>query len=316
MQGPGLLELNAVAAVATHRNFRRAAAELGLSPSALSHAIATLERRLGVRLINRTTRSVALSEAGERFLARVRPALHEIAGAMEAVNEFRDRPAGLLRLNASERAARHVLTPVVAEFLRRYPDMRVELAAENRLADIVAEGFDAGIRIAESVPRDMIAVPCGPDARFVVAGSPAYFTAHPKPAVPADLFGHNCIRRRMANGVLFRWEFERRGEETALDVPGSLTLSNDALMVEAALAAIGLIHLHESWVEEHVAAGRLELVLEDWTPAYPDLRLFYPANRHMPAGLRAFVDVVRETAARRRPSRVPAPELTSAPRRA
>src|ERR1700756_1972871 len=193
MHHPGLFELNAVVAISTHRSFRAAATELGISPSALSHAIAALEKRLGVRLINRTTRSVALSEAGERFLARVSPALREIAGAMEDVNEFRDTPAGTLRINLKERAAHQILRPVVAKFLRRYPDMNVELTLEGRSIDIVAEGFDAGIRLAESVPQDMVAIPCGPDTRFVVVGAPDYFARAGSPRSPSDLVRHECI---------------------------------------------------------------------------------------------------------------------------
>jgi DNA-binding transcriptional LysR family regulator len=187
MLHPGLFELNAVAAISAHRSFRAAATELGISPSALSHAIASLEKRLGVRLINRTTRSVSLSEAGERFLARISPALREIAGALEDVNEFRDTPAGTLRINLKERGAHEILRPVVARFLRRYPDMNVELMLEGRQIDIVAEGFDAGIRLAEAVPQDMIAIPCGPDSRFIVVGSPDYFARTSLPRSPSDL---------------------------------------------------------------------------------------------------------------------------------
>src|ERR1700760_1053935 len=290
----GLFELNAVAAISAHRSFRAAATELGISPSALSHAIAGLEKRLGVRLINRTTRSVALSEAGERFLARVNPALREIAGAMEDVNAFRDTPAGNLRINAKERAAYQILRPVVAKYLRRYPDMQVELTMEGRTIDIVAEGFDAGIRLAESVPQDMVAIPCGPDSRFIVVGAPAYFDRAQVPRSPADLLAHECIRRRMPSGNLYRWEFERRGEEIALDVPGRLTLDNDSLMVEAAVEGLGLAFVSDFWVTDQLAAGTLRAVLEDWTPPFPGLRLYYPGHRHMTAGLRAFVDLIRE----------------------
>jgi DNA-binding transcriptional LysR family regulator len=290
----GLFELNAVAAISAHRSFRAAATELGISPSALSHAIAGLEKRLGVRLINRTTRSVSLSQAGERFLARVNPALREIAGAMEEVNEFRDTPTGTLRINAKERAAHQILRPVVAEYLRRYPDMQVELTMEGRTIDIVAEGFDAGIRLAESVPQDMIAIPCGPDSRFIVVGSPGYFERASVPRSPSDLLAHQCIRRRMPSGKLYRWEFEMRGEEVALDVPGRLTLDNDSLMVEAALEGLGLAFVSEFWVTDHLATGSLRAVLEDWTPPFPGLRLYYPGHRHMTAGLRAFVDLLKE----------------------
>jgi DNA-binding transcriptional LysR family regulator len=290
----GLFELNAVATISAHRSFRAAATELGISPSALSHAIAGLERRLGVRLINRTTRSVSLSEAGERFLARVSPALREIAGALEDVNEFRDTPTGTLRINLKERAAHQILRPVVAKFLRRYPDMNVELTLEGRSIDIVAEGFDAGIRLAEAVPRDMVAIPCGPDSRFVVVGAPDYFARASLPRSPSDLLNHECIRRRMPGGKLYRWEFEKRDEEIAVDVPGRLTLDNDSLMVEAALEGLGLAFVSNFWVMEHLAEGTLQAVLEDWTPPFPGLRLYYPSHRHMTAGLRAFVDMLRE----------------------
>jgi DNA-binding transcriptional LysR family regulator len=290
----GLFELNAVAAISARRSFRAAATELGISPSALSHAIAGLEKRLGVRLINRTTRSVALSEAGERFLARVSPALREIAGALEDVNEFRDTPAGTLRINLKERAAHQILCPVVAKFLRRYPDMNVELTLEGRPIDIVAEGFDAGIRLAESVPQDMIAIPCGPDTRFIVVGAPDYFARASVPRSPSDLLNHECIRRRMPGGKLYRWEFERRGEEMAVDVPGRLTLDSDSLMVEAAVEGLGLVFVSDFWVAGHLATGTLQAVLEDWTPPFPGLRLYYPGHRHMTAGLRAFVDMLRE----------------------
>jgi DNA-binding transcriptional LysR family regulator len=292
----GLFELNAVAAISAHRSFRAAATELGISPSALSHAIAGLEKRLGVRLINRTTRSVSLSEAGKHFLARVSPALREIAGAMEDVNAFRDTPTGTLRINLKERAAHQILRPVVANFLRRYPDMNVELALEGRHIDIVAEGFDAGVRLAESVPQDMVAIPCGPDSRFIVVGAPAYFERATVPRSPLDLLNHECIRRRMPGGKLYRWEFEKRGEEMAVDVPGRLTLDNDILMVEAAVEGLGLAFVSDFWVKGRLAAGNLQAVLEDWTPPFPGLRLYYPGHRHITAGLRAFVDMLREEA--------------------
>jgi DNA-binding transcriptional LysR family regulator len=290
----GLFELNAVAAISAHRSFRAAATELGISPSALSHAIAGLEKRLGVRLINRTTRSVALSQAGERFLARVSPALREIEGAMEDVNAFRDTPAGTLRINAKERGAHQILRPVIAKYLRRYPDMQVELTMEGRAIDIVAEGFDAGIRLAESVPQDMVAIPCGPDSRFIVVGAPDYFDRASVPRSPADLLAHECIRRRMPGGKLYRWEFEKRGEEIALDVPGRLTLDNDSLMVEAAVEGLGIAFVSDFWVTDQLATGALRAVLEDWTPPFPGLRLYYPPHRHMTAGLRAFVDLLKQ----------------------
>jgi DNA-binding transcriptional LysR family regulator len=300
-----LTELNAVVAVATHRNFRRAAAELGMSPSALSHAIAALEQRIGVRLFHRTTRSVSLSQAGEQFLARVQPALREIGAAMDAVNDYRDKPTGTLRINSSEGAARMVLAPVVLEFLRRYPDMQVDIVTEGKLVDIVADGFDAGIRASETVPQDMIAVPCTPPLRFAVVGSPAYFARRKKPRVPADLLAHQCIRSRYASGAIYKWEFEQHGEQQAIDVKGPLTLDNHNLMIEAALQGAGLIWTSEWAVAEYIAAGRLIRVLGDWSPPEPGLCLYYPGHRHVPAGLRAFIEVVREitTAAAKPPRR-------------
>lgn len=298
MQKSGLLELNAVVAVASQRSFRRAAVELGMSPSALSHAIAALEKRLGVRLFHRTTRSVSLSEAGEQFLHRVQPALRDISAAMEAVSEFRDTPAGTLRLNTSEGAAQMVLTPVVLEFLRRYPDMRVDIVTDRSLVDIVAGGFDAGIRLAESVPQDMIAVAITPPLSFAVVGSPEYFATCKKPKAPADLLAHNCIRVRFPSGAIYKWEFEKRGEAVSVDVRGALTLDSHYLMLEAALQGAGLAWTNDFAASEYLACGRLVRVLADWTPSYPGLRLYYPANRHIPAGLRAFVALAREVVAR------------------
>ncbi len=294
MSKPGLLELNAVVAVASHRNFRRAARDLSMSPSALSHAIAALERRLKVRLFNRTTRSVALSEAGTRFLARIQPALREIAAAMDTAVADRDTPSGTLRINTAEAAAQQILKPVVLEFLKRYPEMRVDLVTEGKLIDIVKEGFDAGIRLAETVPQDMIAIPCSPDLRFAVVGAPGYFRKHKRPLTPGDLSSHNCIRHRLPSGAIYRWEFEKRGEEVVVDVQGTLTLDNHLLMLEAARHGVGLAYVHEWAVASDVAARRLVRVLEDWTPAYPGLRLYYPGHRHVPPGLRAFIDILRE----------------------
>ncbi|RDI99734.1 LysR family transcriptional regulator [Dyella solisilvae] len=295
MKRAGLDELNAVVSVATHRSFRAAAAELGMSPSALSHAIATLEQRMGVRLFHRTTRSVALSEAGEQFLARVRPALRDISEAMEAVNQFRDTPAGTLRINVSLGGARMVLTPIVLRFLQRYPEMHVDLVSNDRMVDIVAEGFDSGIRQLEAVPNDMIAVPCTPELRFAVVGSPSYFRDHPHPLTPGDLMSHTCIRARLPGGTPYRWEFEKHGETVSVDVAGPLTLNQWDLMVEAALQGVGLAYASEWTVAGHIAAGRLIRVLDDWTPPFPGLALYYPGHRHVPAGLRAFVELVRET---------------------
>jgi DNA-binding transcriptional LysR family regulator len=186
------------------------------------------------------------------------------------------------------------MRPVVLKFLKRYPDMQVEIVTDQRLVDIVADGFDAGIRLAEVVPRDMIALPCGPDQRFAVVASPQYFKGRKKPLTPGDLAEHNCIRYRFSTGTLFRWEFEKRGEELAIDVKGSLTLTSQTLRIEAAVAGLGIIYVNESSVAKHIASRRLIRVLDDWTPSFPGLRLYYPGHRHVPAGLRAFIAVLRE----------------------
>ncbi|WP_343612754.1 LysR family transcriptional regulator [Novosphingobium sp.] len=290
----GLTEYEAVAAVARLGSFRAAATELGMSTSALSHAVAALEARLGVRLFNRTTRSVSATDAGEQFIARIAPALAAIGGAIEGINSHRDTPTGMLRINTSAGAARMILTPVILDFLRRYPDMQVTLVTEGRLVDIVGQGFDAGVRIAEAVPQDMIAVPIGGEIRMLVVGTPAYLAAHGRPLVPADLHRHQCIRARMASGGIWRWEFEKRGEKVEVDVQGALTLDEMTVMLEAALEGVGLAYLSEWSVREAIAAGRLVPVLEDWCPPYPGLCLYYPGRRHVPAGLRALIDLIRE----------------------
>ena len=290
-----LIELAAAVAVAKRRSFRAAAAELGLSPTALSKTISELEARLGVRLFHRTTRSVAPTAAGEAFVAQVAPALGTINEATEAVNQHRSSPAGLLRINTSAGAARQILAPIIFDYLRRYPEMSVEIVTEGRLIDIVKDGFDAGFRLAETVPGDMIAVPLGPQQRLIVVGSPAYFKTRKPPKVPQDLLGHDCIRMRLPSGGVYRWEFERRDEAMTLDVTGRLTLDESDLIHEAALAGFGLAYLSTWWAEKDVAAGRLVQVLDDWTPGFPGLCLYYPGRRHVPAGLRALIDLIRES---------------------
>lgn len=292
-----LAELSALAAVAAHRGFRAAAAALAVSPSALSHTIANLERRLGVRLLNRTTRAVSLTEAGRQFLGRVGPALAEIDAAVEAVNDWRDQPRGLLRLNAAEAGAQRIL-PIVLDFLAAHPAMRVDIVAEGRLVDIVADGFDAGLRLAEAVPQDMIAVPLGPDEALVVVASPAYLAARGTPTAPADLAQHECLRARLPSGALLRWEFERHGDIVRLDPPGRLTLGTVDLTRRAALAGFGLAYVNARDAAPDIAAGRLVQVMAAWTPSYPGVCLYYPRQRQPSAGLRAFIDGVQ--AARRR----------------
>ena len=289
-----LAELEAITAVARHGGFRAAARELGMSSSALSHAVAALEERLSVRIFNRTTRSVALSEAGERFVADVAPALAAIDRAIEDAGMSAGTVSGTLRLNMAPGAARMILAPLVFAYLRRYPKAGIDLVTEGALVDVVGQGFDAGIRLAEFVPPDMIAVPISRLMCSAVVGSPGYFKSHGRPKTPAELKQHRCIRARMASGVIYRWEFEKRGESLALDVPGPLILDESGLMLQAALAGEGLAYLADFTTAGHVSAGRLERVLEDWLPAYPGLCLYYPSRRHVPAKLRAFIELVRE----------------------
>jgi DNA-binding transcriptional LysR family regulator len=296
MYETGLIELEAVLAVARLGGFRSAARELGISSTALSRVVAQLEARLGVRLFNRTTRSVALTEAGDRFVSTVGPAITAINEAMAVANDGRTTPSGTLRLNCSEGAARAVLVPVVLEYLHRFPAMRVDIVTEAQLVDIVGKGFDAGIRTADNVPRDMIAVPFGGALRFCVVGAPDYFSRFPAPQHPTDLLAHKCIRARWPNGTLYRWEFERDGESLALDVPGELTLDAASLMREATLAGAGLAHLWDAGVADDLRQGRLIEVLHDWSMQSAGLCLYYPDRRNVTAALRAFIEVLRERA--------------------
>ena len=297
MLTPGFSELNAAAAIAARKSFRAAANDLGISASALSHAVASLESRLGVRLFNRTTRSVSLTPAGEQFLTRVNPAMREIADAMHEVNEQRSTPAGLIRINTSEVAGEQILAPIVTEFLRRYGDVQLEIVTEARLVDIVADGFDAGVRVAELVPRDMISIPIGKTQRHVVVGAPSYFTTRTQPRSPSDLKEHVCIRYRLPGGSIYRWEFEKRGQILNVDITGPLTLDSDRLVLRAALEGAGLAYVSEWSARKALAEGRLIQVLSDWTPPYPGLCLYYPSHRHLAAAMRAFTDLIRELAA-------------------
>ncbi|KIZ39573.1 MULTISPECIES: LysR family transcriptional regulator [Rhodopseudomonas] len=291
---PDLNDLTAFAAIVAHRSFRRAADELGLSPSSLSHMMRALEAKIGVRLLNRTTRSVSPTEAGERLCARLQPVLRELDAALGEVDAFRDRPSGTLRINANEPAARLLVATVVPSFLGRYPQMALDLVTEGRLVDIVAEGFDAGIRLGEAVPQDMIAVPIGGEARFVTVASPDYLQHHAAPSTPDDLRHHPCIRVRMPSGKLYRWEFEKRGQDMALEVTGPLILDNMELMAQAAVAGIGIAYVPQQAAQRFLDSGALVIVLDDWCPPIPGLCLYYPGHRHVPAGLRAFIDVVKE----------------------
>lgn len=290
----GLSELTAFVAIAEQRSFRAAALALAVSPSALSHSMRSLEARLGVRLFNRTTRSVALTEAGEQLLRRVGPALSDLENAVDEVATAQNRPAGSVRISASESSTRLLIRHVLPDFLLRYPDIHVEFVTDTRLIDIVGGGFDAGIRVLDDVPRDMIAVRFGPEMRFVAVASPAYLARHPAPERPADLMQHRCIRFRFESGAMYRWDFQSNGKTSSLDVNGPMTLGNLNSMIEAALAGIGVAWVPESQVAEHLADGRLVALLREWSVAMPGLALYYPANRHPPAPLRLFVQAVRD----------------------
>ncbi|QWP75606.1 LysR family transcriptional regulator [Lysobacter sp. K5869] len=281
-------------AVANQRSFRAAAAELDLTPSAISHSIKSLEQRLGIRLFNRTTRSMALTDAGERLFARLRPALAAIQEAVLEIEERRGTPSGTVRINASEGAIRLVLKPLLARFLREHPQVRLDIVSDGRLSDIVADGFDAGIRLAEAVAQDMIAVNVLDRVRFAALASPAYLAARGRPQVPQDLLGHDCIRFRFESGAIYRWEFERRGIVERINVDGPLTLTDQPLMVEAAIDGIGIAFVPDHLAADALRAGRLERVLQDWCPDSPGLCLYYPGHRHVSSGLRALIDALSE----------------------
>ncbi|XBS68254.1 LysR family transcriptional regulator [Acerihabitans sp. KWT182] len=294
MTKPTLTDLNAFSTVAAHRSFQRAADALGVSRSSLSHGVRTLEERLGIRLLNRTTRSVSLTEAGEQLLKRMTPVLQELYATLDGVAGTRGHPSGTLRINANEIAARWLLHSVIPGFLRRYPEMSLDLAAQGNLVDIVEQGFDAGIRLGESLPQDMVAVPIGRELRFIAVASASYLSEHPRPEVPDDLRRHRCIRHRLPGGKLYRWEFSKHGQEVVIDVPGVLTLDHNILMIEAAADGLGIAYVPEPAARPWLNDGRLLTVLDDWCPAIPGLYLYYPGHRHVPAGLRAFIDMLKE----------------------
>lgn len=300
MYHPGLNDLDAVLAVARRSAFRGAALDLGMSPTALSSAIAKLEAHLGVRLFHRTTRSVSLTDAGRAFVEQVAPGLEGIRGAMDAARSRQARPSGMLRINTFATAAREILAPLVLEYLRRHPGVHVDVVTEGRLVDIVADGFDFGVRVADLVPTDMVAIPLGRPQRHAVVASPAYLEKHGRPRVPPDLLRHRCVRVRLPNGSLFRWEFRKRGQTAAIDVTGPLTLDESSLSLIAVLDGIGLGYFMEPDVRGDIEAGRLVRVLEDWTPELAPLCLYHPGRRNASAAHKAFVGLAREVALARK----------------
>ena len=290
--------LMAFASVARHGSFTHAAAETGVTASALSQSIRSLETQLNVRLFNRTTRRVALTEAGSHFLARVLPALGELEAAFEALDETRDQPAGTLRINLPRVASELLVLPHLAEFTRRYPQIRLDLTLDDGFADVVGEGFDAGIRLGERIAKDMVAVPLSGDIRIVVAGSRAYFERYPAPATPTDLAAHDCLRYRFStSGGIYRWEFAQPDDPSRVfevETRGSLVTNDLHTMVRAAEQGVGLLHVIDDYVKEQLEDGRLVRVLEAWCPSFPGFFLYTASRAQMPFKLRALIDFLRE----------------------
>ena len=287
-------DLQAFVTVAREGSFTRAAAQLGVSQSALSHTIRGLEARLGIRLLTRTTRSVAPTEAGERLLDTVAPRFEEIEAELAALSELRDKPAGKIRISAAEHAASSVLWPKLAAFLPDYPDIQVEIAINYGLIDIVAERFDAGVRLGDQVAKDMIAVRIAPDLKMAVVAAPAYFARRPPPTTPQDLAAHDCINLRLPTyGGLYAWEFAKDGHQVNVRVEGQLVLNSSAPILRAALAGFGLAYIPEDMAAEHLAAGRLQRVLEEWCPAFPGYHLYYPSRRQSAPAFALLVQALR-----------------------
>lgn len=294
MRGTEYAELAAFVVIAEERNFRRAARRLQMSPSALSHAMRNLEDRLGARLLNRTTRSVAPTDAGTSLVGSLSPAFAEIAAAVEAVHAFRDRPAGTVRVNMPRAAADIIFVPASTRFAKAYPDVRLELTIDDEFIDIVAGGFDAGVRLGEMIQRDMVAIRLTPDVRFAVVGSPEYFASRPRPVSPRDLRDHACINYRFArSGALYQWRFSKDGESLEVSVDGPITTNDLNISLSAALEGAGLARMLEAQVADHLATGRLIRVLEDWCPSSQGIFLYYPSRHQMSPALRAVVDFFR-----------------------
>lgn len=287
-------ELAAFLAVAEHGGFRAAARTLDQSASALSHAVAGLERRLKVKLLHRSTRNVSLTESGRRFVARLVPAISEIGSAVEELRDLNAGPAGLLRINCDANAAEQVLVPLLTKFMETQPAMRFEIVSETRLVDIAEGGFDCGIRLTELVPDDMVAIPIGPDQQHIVVASPGYLDKAPKLLQPSDIALHRCVQLRMSGGSLYRWEFQKRGEAFAIETSGNLVVDHSRLLLAAAHEGYGLAYVTRWMACESLRNGFLRQVLQDWTPPYPGLCLYYPRHRHLSAGMRAFLAFLRD----------------------
>ncbi|MDE2434769.1 MAG: LysR family transcriptional regulator [Sphingomonadales bacterium] len=286
-----LSDLAIFAAVAEERSFTRAAARLGTSQSAISHTVRRLEENIGVKLLSRTTRNVGVTEAGEQLLEAVRPALDEIRARVEALSQFRDRPAGTVRITCSRHAAHMLLWPAIDAIMARYPEIRIELSLDGALTNIVADRFDAGVRLGEQVEKDMIAIRIGPDQRLIVVGSPAYFANHAVPLTPRDLTGHDCINLRMATrGDLYAWEFEKDGHALNVRVEGRLVVNDTEMGARAAIAGHGLAYVMMDSIADEIAAGRLVTVLEDWSPPFSGYHLYYPDRHNLSPAFRIVVE--------------------------
>ena len=285
--------MNAFVAVAEHRSFAKAAVQLDMSRSRVSETISALEARLGVRLLSRTTRSVAPTAAGERLLTRLRPLLDDLASALDSINTFRDKPAGLLRLTVPPPVASFMLAPLLSRFLAEYPEIELEVSVDAALTDIVAGRFDAGMRMGERLERDMIAVRVG-EMRAVVVAAPSYLERNPRPATPADLETHDCIRIRFPSGAILPWHFEKRGRQMEVAVNGSLIVNYEELAIRAAVDGVGVLYTARGYTEPAITARRLVPLLEDWHGASAKIFLYYPSRRQVPAPLQAFVEFMRK----------------------
>lgn len=294
MHRTGMTELEVILAVARRHSFRGAAQELGMSTTAVSGAVAGLEARLKVRLFNRSTRSVALTDAGRRYVERIAPALAEIHSAGEEAGSGPDTPSGTLRINAPQGAASLLLEPLFGPYAQRYPEVRIDLVSESRMIDIVAEGFDAGIRLAESVPQDMIAVPLSRDLRMLVVATPEYLERHGTPGHPRDLLKHQSIGMNMSHGGIYRWELEKNGRKLQMDLPVRMALNELAAIKQAVLLGLGIGFISEWLIAEELQAGALVPVLVPWCLPFGGLRLYYPGRCFVPARLRALIELVKE----------------------
>jgi DNA-binding transcriptional LysR family regulator len=294
MRGPELAEMHAFVTVAERCSFANAAVQLGVSRSRLSETIRELEGRLGVRLLNRTTRSVAPTVAGERLLAQIRPLLDDFGAVLDSINAFRDKPGGLLRLTVPPPAASFMLAPLLSRFLVQYPAIDLEISVDGALTDIVAGRFDAGMRAGDRVERDMIAVRIGEGIRSVVVAAPDYLARHKRPTTPQDLGAHNCIRFRFASGVIVPWQFEKKGRQVEVAVEGRLTVNDPELAVRAALDGVGVLYTALGYAAPEIEAGRLVPLLEDWRSRSTAIFLYYPSRRQVPAPLQAFIEFLRE----------------------